>query len=316
MTSTVSTPWTRVVVITFGEVSSSLAVTYTQYRDSLSTSGHAAHFANIDMPAPCFGQEFAPTSVAFAETQSMFLDSLLGDADWQQRYAKDADGNPIPWALIEEGIRCRQPFAAWNARAMLAICYGERALYGLPEAELTPARILEVLREVEERLLFLTGGGSPRPVLAVPHLLAGESSAYYHGYVLAEMGVYQTRAFFQERDGHLLDNPQIGPDLAETYWRPGNSEGCSALIERLTGNPLGADAYAKHLNESVDDAIAAAREQVERAKTIPVFEGAVDLGGEISVVHGHESVASLAPGGDFDAFSADFARWIDGQVAG
>ena len=45
MTSTVSTPWTRVVVITFGEVSSSLAVTYTQYRDSLSTSGHAAHFA-------------------------------------------------------------------------------------------------------------------------------------------------------------------------------------------------------------------------------------------------------------------------------
>ena len=38
--------------------------------------GHAAHFSNIDMPSPCFGQEFAPTSTAFAETQSMFLDSL------------------------------------------------------------------------------------------------------------------------------------------------------------------------------------------------------------------------------------------------
>src|SRR5690606_23691095 len=32
--------------------------------------GHAAHFANVDMPAPCFSQEFAPTSVAHAETQS------------------------------------------------------------------------------------------------------------------------------------------------------------------------------------------------------------------------------------------------------
>ena len=31
--------------------------------------GHAAHFANVDMPAPCFAQEFAPSSVAMAETR-------------------------------------------------------------------------------------------------------------------------------------------------------------------------------------------------------------------------------------------------------
>ena len=52
---------------------------------------------HISMPAPCFAQEFAPTSVAFAETQSMFLDSLLDDADWQTRYAKTKDGAPMPW---------------------------------------------------------------------------------------------------------------------------------------------------------------------------------------------------------------------------
>lgn len=32
---------------------------------------------------------------------------------------------------------------------------------------------------MEQDLLFLSG--SPRPVLSVPHLLSGESSAYYHG---------------------------------------------------------------------------------------------------------------------------------------
>lgn len=43
----------------------------------LSEAGHAAHFANIVQPSPLFAQERAPTSVAYAENQSMFLDSLV-----------------------------------------------------------------------------------------------------------------------------------------------------------------------------------------------------------------------------------------------
>ncbi|MEO6709471.1 MAG: M3 family metallopeptidase, partial [Planctomycetota bacterium] len=175
--------------------------------------GHAAHFANIDMPAPCFGQEFAPTSVGFSETQSMFLDSLLRDVDWQARYALDRKGEALPWEIMERAIRATQPFAAWHARAMLAVCYAERALYEIPDEQLTSERVQAEVRAVERRLLFLDEGG-PRPVLAVPHLLAGESSAYYHGYVLAEMAVETTREHFLARDGHLCDNPRIGPDLA------------------------------------------------------------------------------------------------------
>ena len=49
--------------------------------------GHAAHFANIDQRSPFFSQERAPTSVAYAENQSMFLDSLIADGDWLARYA-------------------------------------------------------------------------------------------------------------------------------------------------------------------------------------------------------------------------------------
>src|SRR5690606_18801220 len=111
--------------------------------------GHAAHFSNIDMPAPCFSTEFAPSSVAMAETQSMFLDSLLSDADWQTRYARTADGAPMPFALIEKSIRAGQPHAAFGIRSMLAVCYAERAIYELSDEELTPARVLEVVRDVE-----------------------------------------------------------------------------------------------------------------------------------------------------------------------
>jgi hypothetical protein len=44
--------------------------------------------ANVDQRSPLFSQERAPTSVAYAETQSMTLDSLAGDAAWLGRYAR------------------------------------------------------------------------------------------------------------------------------------------------------------------------------------------------------------------------------------
>lgn len=58
-------------------------------------AGHAAHFANVAMPSPLFSQERSPTSVAYAENQSMFLDSLVGDADWMAKYAISREGDAI-----------------------------------------------------------------------------------------------------------------------------------------------------------------------------------------------------------------------------
>lgn len=270
--------------------------------------GHAAHFANVDMPSPCFGQEFAPTSVAFAETQSMFCDSLLDDADWQRRYALDADGQPMPAGLIDRAIEAEQPFAAWQARAMLAVCYGEKAIYEIPDAQLTPERVLAELRAVEQRLLLLDG--SPRPILAVPHLLSGDSSAYYHGYVLAEMAMHQARAFFVERDGHLVDNPRVGPTLADAWWKPGNSQPFDVLMTRVLGSGLSARAFAHQVNRDVDTATRDAHAAIDRLARVPPFDARVDLGAAIQVVHGRETIATLHAG-DFEAFSLDFAQWID-----
>ncbi|MDZ4773903.1 MAG: M3 family metallopeptidase [Planctomycetota bacterium] len=271
--------------------------------------GHAAHFANIDMPAPCFAQEFAPSSVAMAETQSMFLDSLLGDPDWQARYARTADGVAMPRELILKGIEIVQPMAAWNIRAMCSVCYAERAVYEIPDAELTPERILQELRAVEERLLFLDGG-SPRPTLAVPHLLSGESSAYYHGYVLAEMAVQQTRAFFKERDGHLVDNPRIGLSLREHYWAPGNAHTFFDFVENLTGAPLTAKALADEVNRTDVEALAEARADLDNEPRIARFTGKIELNAQIRVVHGRDTIAEL-DGRGFTAFEQDFARWIE-----
>ena len=279
--------------------------------------GHAAHYANIDMPAPCFSQEFAPSSVAFSETQSMFMDSLLGDADWQARYATTRDGQPMPPELIEKGLRARQPLAAWELRQRLSVCFGEKALYEIPDAELSPQRALEALREVERRLLFLDEG-SPRPILSVPHLLAGEASASYHGYVLAEMAVEQTRDFFLRRDGRLTDNPKVGPTLREAYWKPGNSRGFADFIAGLTGSPLSARHLAGRVNRTADEAAQRARAELGRAAgggraTAPSApSGPIELRASIRVVHGNEHVAST-DGRSFEECADAFAAFVTRQ---
>lgn len=285
-----------------GQVGSGLRALETLFHEG----GHAAHFSNILAPAPCFSHEFAPTSIAYAETQSMFLDSLVGDAEWRMRYALDLEGRPLPMELMEADLALNQPFRGWDIRAMLTVPLAERALYEIPEDRLEPEHVLATFRRIEREAQGLSSG--VRPVLAVPHLLAGESSAYYHGYVLAEMAVHQTRTFFLARDGHLVDNPRVGPDLAEHYWRMGNEVRFDDTLRSLTGSPLCADALVARCNRTVDQAVAEARAEVEAARGRHAFDGPVALDARVRVVHGQEVVADSADG-DFDAACDSFEKW-------
>jgi hypothetical protein len=288
-----------------GQVGSGYVALQTLFHEG----GHAAHFSNIFMPAPCFSQEFAPTSVAYAETQSMFLDSMVSDVDWRARYAKDREGHAMPRELLDEAVTRRQEYMANGVRQLLVVPYVERAIYELSDSELTPENVIARAREIERDLLLLSE--SPRPTLSIPHLISGDSSAYYHGYVLAEMAVQQTRAFFMKRDGHLLDNPRIGPDLAEHYWKPGNSRTFLSLVETLTGEPFSAKALVGDVNRDVRKAQDDAAHALTRETEIPRANDPINLDARIAIIHGDEIVASNHGGEPFDALEQAFARWID-----
>ena len=145
-------------------------------------AGHAAHFANVKQPSPLFSQERSPTSVAYAENQSMFLDSLVGDSAWRAKYARDLQNNPIPFEILEEDIRATHPFAVFSLRAMLVVSYFEKALYELPDEQVTSENIQRLADKVEEQIQC---GPSPRPLLSVPHLVSDEASCYYQGYTVS-----------------------------------------------------------------------------------------------------------------------------------
>ncbi|MEO6094720.1 MAG: M3 family metallopeptidase [Fibrobacteria bacterium] len=286
-----------------GQVGSGHRATETLFHEG----GHAAHFSNILMPSPCFSQEYAPTSVAFAETQSMFLDSFIETPEWLLRYARDEHGMPMPLDLIRENIIKKQPFKAFSLRAMLTVCFAEKAIYEMPDAELVADNVIKTLRGIERDMQFLNEG--TRPVLSVPHLLSGESSAYYHGYVLAEMAVHQTRRFFLMRDGALVDNPNIGRDLAEHYWKPGNARTFLEMVQGLTGRPFGADATVEMVNKPLPEALTEV-ETAQRRNAGAVADRKVDLDAVIRIVHGDELIASNENGESFDDIERVFAAWL------
>lgn len=267
--------------------------------------GHAAHFANVTGNAPCFSQEFPPTSMAYAETQSMFCDSLLDDADWLKRYARNAAGEAVPDALIKEMIEARQPFRAFNERQIALVAYFERDLYAMDEAERTPEAVLALARQWECKIV---GVESPRPLLAIPHLLNQESACAYHGYLLALMAVEQTRAFFLKRDGYLTDNPRIGPDLAAHYWGPGNGMSHDETLRSLTGEGFSAVPLAEACNLSADEAWQQAKACMAAAQQRPAAGEGSPLDAHIRVVHGAELIADNSE--SETRMLADFEAWI------
>ncbi len=268
--------------------------------------GHAAHFANVTQNSPCFSQEYPPTSMAYAETQSMFCDSLLTDADWLARYARTASGDPIPPALVVERIAALQPMRAFDARSIAVVPYFESALYRMRDDELTAERVLALARETEIRVLGIEG---PRPLLAIPHLLNQESAASYQGYLLALMAVAQTRAHLLETYGFLTDNPAIGPTLAEHYWAPGNGVDHLTMLRGLTGEDFSARYLADECTLTADEAAAHAETLMREAaaRRYPDdFPASLDA--TIRIVDGTEILADSSQG---EAAMCDaFEAWI------
>ncbi len=53
--------------------------------------GHAAHFSNMEQQDMILNTEYAPMGVAWAETQSMFCDTIFSSIERRTRYAKNAE---------------------------------------------------------------------------------------------------------------------------------------------------------------------------------------------------------------------------------
>jgi hypothetical protein len=134
-------------------------------------------------------------------------------------------------------------------------------------------------------------------------------AASYHGYLLANMAVYQTRAYFERRFGYLTDNPAIGPLLAEHYWARGNGISHNDTLMSLTGEPFNAKYLADECNKTVDQAWEDAQKQMADAasRVYPPAPNA-DLDATIRIVHGAEVIADNSVSDA--AMCTQFEQWV------
>lgn len=282
---------------------SGYALTVTLFHEA----GHAAQFSNVRMPAPCFGQEFGPTSVASLETQGMFLDHLARDPDWRVRYAKQLNGTKMPRELIRAAVEARHRLRAMSLLEVLVVPYVEKAIYEMSDDEISTESILHAAREVENDILLMDV--APCPTLALPHLVASDGAAQHHAYILAEIAVQQLRHYFRRRDGYLLDNPTIGRDLAHHCWHPGNSRSLGA-IEDLTGEQLSANALLDELRPELGDLLEETDRAVAAEREIPHAIESVELDARITLAHGDLLIASNENGAPFSHLIEKFVYHV------
>jgi hypothetical protein len=81
---------------------------------------------------------------------------------------------------------------------------------------------------------------------------------------LAEMSVHQTRAYFEAKYGEITDNPAVGSELADIYWKPGNSKPFMELVEQMTGTPLSARSWIEKLTEESEVVLKKEREAYDK----------------------------------------------------
>jgi len=97
-------------------------------------------------PGPHMPLQAAHLSPPLSPLQK-FLDAMVDDAAWLARYARNAAGEPVPWAVVEAHARATRPYAVLGLRAMLAVSFFEKALYELPDEEVTPDRVASLADE-------------------------------------------------------------------------------------------------------------------------------------------------------------------------
>ena len=149
-------------------------------------------------------------------------------------------------------------------------------------------------------------------MLSVPHIISDEASCYYHGYVLAEMSVYQTRRhFLKTLSVPIVDNPQVGAILTESYWKPGNSVPFLELVEGLTGRPLSGDPWLEDLAQDLEEVVVSEKEEYTNAlATVSTAKEDVDLNMRMIIKDGDTLIADSEQVGGFLPACKIFTKYI------
>jgi hypothetical protein len=122
-----------------------------------------------------------------------------------------------------------------------------------------------------------------------------------------------------KRDGYIVDNPKIGPDMTKSYWVYGNSRPFLDLVKDLTGIELSGDAWVKELKQEIEEVVASEKKDYDKSIAGYSEESAKenpDLGMIVRFVDGDKLISdsSTATGGVLGACS-EFESFVQERLS-
>ena len=265
--------------------------------------GHAAHLLNVTETEVCLNHEYAPQSVSWAETQSMFMDSISSSIEWKMRYARTKDGAAYPFDLYERKVKALLPLFPLDLMGIIAVVFFEKEIYECKH--LTREFVLKTARKISKKYFDLSE--DTLRILNIPHIYSWESSAYYHGYGLAELGVCQWREYFYKKYGYIVDNPRVGKEM-EKVWQYGARFSSKQFIKMATGKSLSPDAFIREVTGDFDGIIARAKAKIKRLEKVPMRNRPVRLDAKITLVHSKKKIADNSK--SFEAMDERYRKWL------
>lgn len=260
--------------------------------------GHAVHYLNSVQKDVILNHEYPPSSVSWAETQSMFMDNMLSSIEWKTRYAN------YPFELFEKKIKKIGFLAPLQIFSINAVMEFERKVY---EAKnLTPEAVITIAKETYKKFWALDGDSLF--MLNVPHIYSWESSGYYHGYGLAELQVHQLREYFYKKYGYIVDNPRVGKEIKKV-WKLGASRSSNEFIKIVTGKKISPDAYIRSVMMSNEEKVKLAKQRIARLEKVKRYTKPIDLKGTVTLVHGKKKIADSKQG--FEKMAEKYKKWLN-----
>jgi oligoendopeptidase F len=293
----------------YGQVGSASNGYHTLFHEG----GHAAHYLNTVQKETCLNSEYPPASTAWAETQSMFFDSVYSTFEWKQSYAKNKKGEVYSLELFERKLKKLSIRKPLGLSSILMISNFERDIYECKN--LTKEKVKKIARynfkkftDMSEDSLWL---------LNVPHIYSWSSACSYHGYGLADLAQTQWRAYFKKKYGYIVDNPKVGKEMTKV-WALGAKYSFKEFVKMATGTHLSPHAWIKENTKSVQKIIQEARALVksrevfhEAKKKRAHIDRPINLNVKILMVNGEEKITDNS--NSFEKMADDYAKWLNKQ---
>ena len=288
--------------VVFGQVGSGAQGLNTLFHEG----GHAADRLNSTQSESCLNTEYPPCSTAWAETHSMFLDTVSSSIEWKTRYAKNEKGETYPFELYQRKVRKIHPLIATDLMGIIFVSDYEREIY--ETVDLTEEMVLEIAKRMFAK--YFDRSEESVYVLSIPHIYSSDSSAAYHGYGLAELSLAQWREYFYDKYGYIVDNKEVGKEMTKV-WKLGSSKTFKEFVKIATGKPLTADAYIQSVTKSLPDMLLEAKRKMLIMEKVPEHTKPVALNAKIQMVHGKKLICDNKK--SFEEMAEKYGKWLRTQ---